>query len=370
MAIPFFLLPSYAAILPRTSACAGRDFYAAPRLNPSGDLLAYICWDHPSMPWDATELRVCRVGHHPPLTSSHVLLDGEDSDTSILQPAWHPTSGALYYLSDSSGYHNLRRIGGAHVLGGGSSPVAILPREVDFGGAAPGWSLGQQGYAFLADGRVAAHIANRSTGETNLLVFSDVEGGDGEGEGDVAAAVQASLTTFTPEDGLPHSFGSITPAPDGTLYLLGGGPQVPSGIYAWRGLNGGSNAQLLACSSNVRIPEGYISCPQPVEFPSPMGTSHGYYYPPANADARSDESAPPLLVKAHGGPTACTGSSFNPTIQFFTSRGFAVLDVDYGGSTGYGRSYRRRLRGKWGIVDIDGTSPADRKCCIWYALCW
>jgi len=129
---------------------------------------------------------------------------------------------------------------------------------------------------------------------------------------------------------------------------------VPSGVYAWKGLAGEIGpAELLACSSSARVPDGYVSLPEPVEFPSPMGTSYGYYYPPTHPKAHSDEAAPPLLVKAHGGPTACTSTSFNPGIQFFTSRGFAVLDVDYGGSTGYGREYRRRLRGNWGIVDID-----------------
>jgi len=136
---------------------------------------------------------------------------------------------------------------------------------------------------------------------------------------------------------------------------------VPSGVYSWRGLASGpapaeappAAAQLLACSSSSRVPEGYVSTPRPVEFPSPLGTAYGYYYPPCHPTATSDEAAPPLLVKAHGGPTACTSPGFNPGIQFFTSRGFAVLDVDYGGSTGYGREYRRRLNGQWGIVDID-----------------
>ena len=110
---------------------------------------------------------------------------------------------------------------------------------------------------------------------------------------------------------------------------------------------------MCMCMYMSQVPTGYISVPQPVEFPSPLGTSYGFYYPPCHPSCESDEDAPPLLVKAHGGPTACTSASFNPGIQFFTSRGFAVLDVDYGGSTGYGRDYRRRLRGNWGVVDID-----------------
>jgi len=111
---------------------------------------------------------------------------------------------------------------------------------------------------------------------------------------------------------------------------------------------------MIACSSSASVDGGYVSTPTPVAFPAPLGTSYGFYYPPANAECEcSKEVAPPLLVKAHGGPTACTSTSFNPSIQFWTSRGFAVLDVDYGGSTGYGREYRRRLRKNWGVVDID-----------------
>jgi len=109
----------------------------------------------------------------------------------------------------------------------------------------------------------------------------------------------------------------------------------------------------LACSSSSPIPPGFCSTPQPIDFPSALGPAYGYYYPPTHPAHHSTESAPPLLVKAHGGPTACTSTLFNPSIQFWTSRGFAVLDVDYGGSTGYGREYRRRLRGNWGVCDID-----------------
>jgi len=338
-----------------TVLATGRDFYQAPRVSPSGQQLAYITWDHPSMPWDTTELRVADLSSSTTAsnnsdTSSHVLVDGMDADTSVLQPAWHPGTGSLYYISDASGYHNLYRLSPGETSGPG---VSVLPKEIDFGGSAPGWVFGQQGYAFLADGRVAAHYPDRSTGETALVVFEE----DTTGSSDIPAVVASSLQIMGRKDGLPHSFAGLAPSPDGSLYLVGGGPDVPSGVYRWDGLVGGgsskSDAELLACSSNAQIPDGFVSVPKPVEFPSPLGTSFGFYYPPTHPTASSDEEAPPLLVQVHGGPTACTSASFNPGIQFFTSRGFAVLDVDYGGSTGYGRAYRRRLRGNWGIVDID-----------------
>jgi dipeptidyl aminopeptidase/acylaminoacyl peptidase len=336
---------------------SGRDFYSNPRVSPSGQLLAYICWDHPSMPWDTTELRVASLAGVAPKsadTASHALVDGADGDTSVLQPAWHPATSSLYYLTDSSGFYNIRRvpppIDGA--LATDKPGEALFPREIDFGGSAPGWVFGQQGYTFLADGRIAAHFSDRDTGRTQLLVFDE----DTRGVDDVPAAAAASAVEFGVADGLPHSFGGLAPSADGTLYMIGGGPDIPSGVYAWRGLvpdASSKTAEQLACSTSNRVPDGYVSVPQPVEFPAPLGSSYGFYYPPTNPTASSDEAAPPLLVKAHGGPTACTSPSFNPSIQFWTSRGFAVLDVDYGGSTGYGREYRRRLRGSWGIVDID-----------------
>jgi len=332
----------------------GRDFYAAPRVSPSGKHVSYITWDHPSMPWDATELRVAELIDGMPAssaTSTHSLIDGADGDTSVLQPAWHPGTGSLYYISDSSGFYNLMRLppplDGAELVGPGAP---ILPREIDFGGSAPGWVFGQQGFAFLADGRVAAHYPDRKSGRTELIVFDE----DTTGSTDVPAMVAKSSKMYGVSEGLPHSFAGLAPSPDGTLYMVGGGPDIPSSVYAWRGLiEDKASAELLACSSRTRVPDGYVSVPKPVEFPAPLGISHGYYYPPQNPVATSDEAAPPLLVKVHGGPTACTSPSFNPGIQFFTSRGFAVLDVDYGGSTGYGRDYRRRLRGNWGVVDID-----------------
>jgi len=326
----------------------GKDFYQAPKISPDGQKLAYITWDHPSMPWDSTELRISDISSGNANTADHILVAGSDGDTSVLQPAWHPATGSLYYLSDASGYHNLYR-----VAPGGTTGISILPKEIDFGGRAPGWQFGQQGYSFLVDGRIAAHYPNQSTGETELVVFAE----DTLGTSDLPGMVKKSAKIFSKKDGLPHSFADLAPSATGSLHLVGGGPDIPSGVYKWDGLKENtettSTAELLACSSNAKIPDGFVSIPKTVEFPSPLGTSYGYYYPPTNPTASSEEAAPPLLVKVHGGPTACTSASFNPGIQFFTSRGFAVLDVDYGGSTGYGREYRRRLRGKWGIVDID-----------------
>ena len=200
----------------------GRDFYAHPRVSPDGARLCYVAWNHPAMPWDATELRVASLADAAaaPATEKHELVDGavgdgvgmRDSDVSVLQPAWHPTTGALYYISDASGFYNLRR-----VPAGGAGPGApLLPRDADFGGSSPGWQLGQQGYTFLPDGKIAATMPG-ADGKTHLLVF------DAIGESDAAAAAaaaEASLRDYGEADGLPPSFGGLVPTPDGTLYLI------------------------------------------------------------------------------------------------------------------------------------------------------
>jgi len=342
-----------------TVVASGRDFYAHPRAGPGG-AVAYVCWDHPNMPWDATELRVAAAGAGA-ATSEHELVDGADGDTSVLQPAWHP-DGALFYVSDCSGFYALKRWDGA-----APGRVVLAVPGADLGGSAPGWSFGQQGYCFLAGGRVLATYPDRATGLTAVAVM-DPDGSAKEVySGDAA--------------GLPHAVSGATPGLKADeVYFVGGGPAAPSGVYRWDGF---AASTLLASSSDAAVEAGYVSVPEPVAFPTKLGEAYGFYYAPRHPTCTSSEAAPPLLVKAHGGPTACafrrgmslgaglaqnccvarraprgraspgTGATFNPTIQFFTSRGFAVLDVDYGGSTGYGRDYRRRLRGQWGVVDID-----------------
>jgi dipeptidyl aminopeptidase/acylaminoacyl peptidase len=313
----------------------GRDFYAAPRISPDGTQLAYICWNHPNMPWDATELRLVQLNGEALSSSNtgdHDLVSNANGDTSVLQPMWHPNTGELFYLSDESGYYNI------HKAGKEDGPV--LKMEKDFGGSAPGWSLGQQGFTFLNDGRLAAVYTKDGQ---SVLLLADVTS-------DIANVVEYCI-----DDGLPMQFGSLQtdPTNDDTLYFTGGNPSSPGGVYKWS-ISERTSATQLCSSSTLSIPSGFVSVPKAIEFPCPMGSAYGYYYAPANAGFTcTTEEAPPLLVKAHGGPTACTSTGFNPGIQYWTSRGFAVLDVDYGGSTGYGRDYRRRLRGNWGIVDID-----------------
>ncbi|CAK9108409.1 Dipeptidyl aminopeptidase BIII (DAP BIII) [Durusdinium trenchii] len=309
----------------------GFDFYAAPKLSPDGKQLAYICWNHPSMPWDATELHVARLDESG-LVSSEEAICGGDDPVSVLQPAWSPT-GTLHFIADTSGWWNL-------YTWGKSGIKSVYEKDAEFAGAAPGWQLGQQNYCFLPDGRCLACFADRDRGASRLV---DVSSGREYGQ----------------EEGLPRYFGGMCADGDGKLYFLGGDPARAPGIYAWAlPENGKKDAEMLLSSmkSDMQVDEKYISKPELIEFRtgSRMQTAYAFYYPPSNADFSAPEgSVPPLLVKAHGGPTAQTSITFNPALQFWTSRGFAVLDVDYRGSTGYGRAYRMKLLKSWGVVDIE-----------------
>lgn len=327
----------------------GNDFYAAPRLSPDERRLAYVTWNHPppggvgGMPWDFTELRLTGVDddHTTPETSQHTLVAGQDGDTSVLQPLWHPATGDLYYISDTTGYYNIHRYSFKT-----QESTNVLPMEYDFGGPAPGWVLGQQGFNFLPkDGRL---VAQYNKNGRCVLVVGNVASGN-------SAGTAVDVEEYGMDDGLPMQFGGVLgTASSDDLYFTGGSPSTPTSIYKWN-LAEKRAAEILVCSSTLKFPQSVISIPEQVEFPTTHDrTAFGYFYAPKNDDYKcTSENAPPLLVKAHGGPTACTGTSFSAGIQFWTSRGFAVLDVDYSGSTGYGRDYRRRLRKSWGIVDTD-----------------
>jgi dipeptidyl aminopeptidase/acylaminoacyl peptidase len=345
---------------------SGSDFYAAPRLSPDGTKLAFIHWEHPNMPWDSTRLSVLELGSDgkPQAGAAPTVVAGADGETSVLQPAWSPRTGELFFVSDrDNGFWNLHYVPSDTVsspLGDGwaQAAVNVMPLKADFSGAAPGWALGQQGYTF-ARGTGAVLASIRLPGEaTSTLLALDGDSPHGELSRHSSAA-----------GGLPFGFGGVCTKEDGTLYLLGSSPEMAGGIYEWAGLPAASPPVLLASSMRVSSvpPAKFISTPQLLQFPTTdkaetgVRKAYGYYYPPRNGDfAPAPGELPPLLVKAHGGPTACTGSSFNPGIQFWTSRGFAVMDVDYRGSTGYGRAYRQALAGNWGVVDIEDVCAAAK----------
>ncbi len=306
---------------------SGHDFYAAPRLSPDGRSLAWLAWSHPNMPWDETELWLGDLGPDGTLTGAKKLAGGPEE--SLMQPEWSP-EGVLYFLSDRTDWWNLYRWDGDR-----ARAVGALQAEIGY----PQWVFGQSAYAFLSEERVIAEAT--SAGLSQLLSL------------DLRSGKWRSLET-------PFQvFGSLQ-AEEGRLVFVAGRPDAPGEIAA---LDPDSMAlTTLKRASDDSVDPGYISTPRSITFPTGNGLeAHAIYYPPANKDFNAPAGEkPPLLVFSHGGPTASASLAFQPKVQFWTSRGFAVVDVNYGGSAGYGWAYRQRLYGKWGIVDVDDCTNAAR----------
>jgi dipeptidyl aminopeptidase/acylaminoacyl peptidase len=322
------VLPADGASEPRVIA-HGRDFYAAPRPSPDGTGLAWLAWDHPHMPFEGTDLCVGDLESDGTCSNARRVAGSETE--SIFQPEWGP-DGALYFASDRTGWSNLYvdRDGEVH---------ALTREEGDLG--YPQWVFDLTRYAFLDDGRVACVFTREAVDGLELL-----DPGTGR------------LSRLD----LPYtSFHSPSLEAHGTrLYFPAASPVEPAAIVELDLDSGERN--VLRRSTDMQLDESYVSVPTAISFPGTDGlTSHGFFYAPKNPgfSAPSDE-LPPLIVYVHGGPTAHVPPVLNLALQFFTSRGIAVADLNYGGSTGYGREYRDRLRGRWGEVDVEDSAAAAR----------
>ncbi len=297
----------------------GYDFYSSPRLSPDGKALAWLCWRHPDMPWDCTELWVATRENDGSLRDARRIAGGNEE--SIFQPEWSPT-GELYFVSDRSGWWNIYRLRNRAV-------DAVCPMDAEFG--LPQWVFGLSTYAFTdADEIVCSHCVN---GVWSL------------GKIDVSSKKLTAIQTSFSDIGYISAQGNH-------VVFSAASPQEVDSILELE-LNSGTINAIRRSSSNS-IAADYFSTPETISFPTANGlAAFGYFYPPCNAvfEASEDER-PPLIVISHGGPTSATSNALKLGIQFWTSRGFAVLDVNYGGSSGFGRAYRRRLNGAWGIVDI------------------
>ncbi len=301
---------------------SGADFYASPRLSPDGTTLAWVSWNHPQMPWDGTDLWIGQCHADGSLGSVQKIAGGLAE--SIVQPQWSP-DGRLYFISDRSGWWNLYRW-----TPGAGDIEALYPLDAEFG--FPHWVFGQSHYAFIS---------------ADLLVCTYSQFGIS-----YLATLDTQTCALTPIE-LPFTdLGGIHTAA-GQVFFNAGSATEPNQIGA---LDLATHAyRVVTRSSTVAVAADYLSVPQAIAFPTEAGlTAYGFFYPPTNRDFVAPESErPPLMVKSHGGPTGSTATGFNLKIQYWTSRGFAVLDVNYGGSTGYGRAYRDRLKGQWGIVDVN-----------------
>jgi dipeptidyl aminopeptidase/acylaminoacyl peptidase len=307
---------------------SGRDFYSFPRISPDGAWLAWTCWDHPNMPWDGTELWVA------PLTDSgEERLVAGGPEESVFQPEWGP-DGRLHFASDRDGWWNLYRARepGAELSGEEGTLVQLTEEEADF--AHPQWLFGGATYAFLESGAI---VCVRCQGAEERLFLLQPEG-------------------WEPADlGLPFTaFGyPVLSARGESVAFAAASPESETAVVVHD--VGSGETEVVRTSSEEPVDPAYISRPRPVEFPTGEGeVAHGFYYPPANPEFEPPEGErPPLIVESHGGPTSHATPALSREFLYWTSRGIGVVDVNYRGSSGYGREYRNRLRGTWGVVDTE-----------------
>ena len=305
----------------------GHDFFSAPRLSPDGTRLAWLAWNHPRMPWDGTLLCESVLDGAGRPSAPRTVAGGPDE--AIFQPEWD-ARGRLLCVSDRSGWWNLHRVEAAELR-------ALHPMEADFG--LPLWVFGMRTYVPLPDGRIAC---SWHAPEGDRLGLLDPEDG----------RLEPVDLPFTALDGIA--------AGDGEVVLVAASPtRFPELVSVPLG---GGAPRVLRRASTLELDPAVLAAPEPVTFPtSHGGRAHGYFYRPAHPHCRGAEGErPPLLVIGHGGPTGATSTALNLKIRFWTSRGFAVLDVDYRGSTGYGRAYRDALKGGWGELDVDDCVAAAR----------
>ncbi|HET9197186.1 MAG TPA: prolyl oligopeptidase family serine peptidase [Solirubrobacterales bacterium] len=313
----------------------GRDFYSFPRVSPDGAWLAWTCWDHPNMPWDGTELWVA-----PLADSGEERLVAGGPEESIFQPEWG-TDGHLYFASDRDGWWNLYRARepGAELSGEDGVLVQLTEEEADL--AHPQWLFGGATYAFLASGAIACV---RCQGAEERLFLLQPGG-------------------WEPTDlGLPFtSFGyPVLSARGERIAFAAASPESETAVVVHDVGSGGT--EVVRTSSDEPVDPAYVSRPRPVEFPTGDGAvAHGFYYPPANPGFEAPEGElPPLIVESHGGPTSHATPALSREFLYWTSRGIGVVDVNYRGSSGFGRAYRNELRGTWGVVDTEDCAAAAR----------
>jgi dipeptidyl aminopeptidase/acylaminoacyl peptidase len=314
---------------------SGRDFYAAPRIGPDGASLAWIEWSHPYMPWDAAELWCAPLRADGALGERSRVAGGDGE--SAIQPLWSP-DGILHFVSDRTDWWNLYRFMDGHV-----EALTDLPAE--FG--TPPWVFGMKHYAFASPSRIICAFTRKGT-----WILADL---------DAATRELAPIA-------IPYTDIASVQSDGRQAVFLAGSPAESLSVIRLDLDSGGH--EVLRRSASLDLSPAYLSPPEPVEFPSAGGrTAHGLYYPPRSPDFVAPQGQrPPLVVMIHGGPTSATSTALRLNIQYYTSRGIAVLDVNYGGSTGYGRAYRERLYGEWGVVDVDdccaGASYLAARGCV------
>jgi dipeptidyl aminopeptidase/acylaminoacyl peptidase len=314
-----------------TTLVAGNDFYSNPRLSPDGNRLAWLSWNHPNMPWDGCELRVGELGADGSVERTELVAGS--AHESIFGPSWSP-DGILHFVSDRTGWWNLHRW---NERAGVVEPLA--PMEAEF--AQPAWVFGLSTYAFLDADRILCTYTRAGTWKLAVL---DLRTG---GLTPVPLPYTECMQIRARPEAGTTVFLAASPTHERRVVEL----DVATGVH-----------RTLRRASDTDVDERFLSEPESIEFPTAGGlAAYALFYPPRNPDfGPPPDERPPLLVKSHGGPTDAASTGLDLEVQYWTSRGFAVVDVNYGGSSGYGREFRRRLDGRWGIVDVDDCVNAAR----------
>lgn len=309
-----------------TLVAGGTDFVLAPQLSPDGTRLAWIAWDHPAMPWDATRLFAAGIGPGGTLHDVRCVA-GADGGEAIVSACWTP-GGTLLFVSDRTGWWNVYALRGERA-------DALAPAPLEFG--EPPWVFGRPTIAPLDEERVLCAFVRDGSVRAGLIAGGAVR-----------------ELPYGPVDGTPLPFGA------GTVFVAAPA-DAPAAVCVAARLDDSAPARVRAASTHALDPAG-VSIGEPLRVPTAGGeTAYVFFYPPRNASFTGPaDQRPPLIVMSHGGPTSMHTNAYNPALQWWTSRGFAVAHVNYRGSSGFGRTYRTRLNGEWGVVDVEDCISAAR----------
>jgi dipeptidyl aminopeptidase/acylaminoacyl peptidase len=305
----------------------GADFYMSPKVSYGKNRICWVEWNHPNLPWDNTKLYIAKINEDGSLGEKKIIA-GENG-SSVVQPKWD-REGNLYFVDDVSGWWNLYK------WDGGASVENVYSSKREF--ALPAWVFGQSTYGFDSKGNVITAYKRQGVSRLGIL---DVENKQ-------MSKIDVDVTHIE----------KLVVCENDDVYIIAGSGDCPLAVQ--KVLSDDEKLQIIKKQSDFELPKADVSYPQKLEFRNRDGNScYGYLYLPTNSkyDVTTDE-LPPLLVKTHGGPTGATEAVFNLKIQYWTSRGFAVFDINYSGSTGYGTEYRKRLEGNWGVLDVDDCEDA------------
>ncbi len=338
----------------------GRDFVAAPRPSPDGRWLAWVSWDHPSMPWDRSELWVAQLEESDGAIrlQDHRRVAG-GGDSSVGQP-WWGRDGSLYFVDDRTGWWMPYRLAAGRVGDDSSPPEQLVATEAEF--HAPDWVLGQSTMAEWPDGSLVCRVHQDGRDQVVRLQRGGAGsgaggGGDDDGGGDGAWSVEVIDQPCVAIAGVAVVTGD--PGPSGALYVLGSTATEAQAVYEIP-VSGQGPSRRVSAAPAPPLPVTQVSAARPFTASTPDGPVPGLFYAPAGAPSGAGGGPPPLVVFCHGGPTSAAEGGLDPIVQFFTSRGLAVAAVNYRGSSGFGRAYRQQLDGRWGQADVDD--------CVRYAV--